>query len=141
MPNKRTTPAKPKLLAGDNPQIAKADGVAPVQAYIRAIPGWKGEMAERIDALVCKTVPGVSKAVRWNSPFYGIQGRGWFMSFHLFTGFVKVTFFKGTSLEPVPAGGTAEEARWINIAENGLDEEQLKRWIIQAAALPGWGKS
>lgn len=141
MPNKRTTSAKPKLLAGDNPQIAKADGDAPVQAYIRAIPGWKREMAERIDTLVCKAVPGVSKAVRWNSPFYGIQGRGWFMSFHLFTGFVKVTFFKGTSLEPMPAGGTAEEARWINVTENGLDEEQLKRWIIQAAALPGWGKS
>jgi len=130
-----------KLLAGGNPQIAKADGDAPVQAYIAAIPGWKRDLARRLDKLISKAVPGVHKAVRWNSPMYGIKGQGWFVSFHVFTNFVKVTFFKGTSLKPVPPGGTGEEARWINIPEGGMDERQLIEWVRQAAAIPGWGKS
>lgn len=130
-----------KLLAGGNPQIAKADGDAPVQAYIEAIPGWKQEVGRRLDQLVSLTVPSVHKAVRWNSPMYGIKGEGWFVSFHVFTSYVKVTFFKGTSLEPVPPGGAAKEARWVDIREGQLDEAQLTRWIRQAACMPGWGKS
>lgn len=133
--------SKPALLAGGNPQIAKADGDGPVQAYISAIPEWKREVGRRLDALVVRAVPGVSKAVRWNSPMYGIEGQGWFMSFHVFTRYVKVTFFKGTSLQPAPPGGMAQEARWIDIHEDDLDESQLIEWVRQAAALPGWGKS
>lgn len=132
---------KPKLLSGGNPQIAKADGDGPVQAYIAAMPGWKSRVGRRLDALITRTVPGVRKAVKWNSPFYGMEGRGWFVSFHTFTNYVKVTFFMGTSLTPVPPGGMAKEARWIDIHEDDLDEAQLKRWIRQAADLPGWGKS
>ena len=134
--------AKPvKLLTGGNPQIAKADGDAPVQAYIAAMPGWKRDVGRRLDALVVRTVPGVQKAVKWNSPFYGIEGQGWFLSFHTFTNYVKVTFFQGTSLRPVPPGGKAKDARWIDIHEDDLDEAQMTTWIRQAAALPGWGKS
>jgi hypothetical protein len=132
--------AKPALLAGGNPQIAKADGDAPVQAYIAAMPGWKRDVGRRLDALVVRNVPGVRKAVRWNSPFYGIEGRGWFLGFHVFTRYVKVTFFKGTSLRPVPPGGTGEDARWIDVHEDDLDEARMAKWIRQAAALPGWGK-
>jgi len=132
--------AKPALLAGGNPQIAKADGDAPVLAYIAAMPGWKSAVGRRLDTLIVRTVPGVRKAVRWNSPFYGIEGRGWFLSFHTFTNYVKVTFFQGTSLRPVPPGGNAKEARWVDIHEHGFDEAQMARWIRQAAALPGWGK-
>ena len=141
---KRTTPsnaAKPVLLAGGNPQIAKADGDEPVQAYIAAMPGWKRDVGRRLDVLVERTVPGVHKAVKWNSPFYGIEGQGWFLSFHTFTNYVKVTFFQGTSLRPAPAGGKAKDARWIDIHKDDLDEAQMARWIRQAAALPGWGKS
>ena len=132
---------KPKLLSGGNPQIAKADGDGPVQAYIAAMPGWKSRVGRRLDALITRTVPGVRKAIKWNSPFYGMEGRGWFVSFHTFTNYVKVTFFMGTPLTPVPPGGMAKEARWIDIHEDDLDEAQLKRWIRQAADLPGWGKS
>jgi len=132
---------KPALLSGGNPQIAMADGNAPVQAYIAAIPGWKRDAAKRIDALIVRTVPDVHKAVKWNSPFYGMKGKGWFLSFHVFTNYLKVTFFKGTSLRPPPSGGTAKEARWIDVHQDDLDEAQLARWIRQAAALPGWGKS
>jgi len=133
--------AAPVLLSGGNPQIAKADGDAPVQAYIAAMPGWKRALGQRLDALVTSTVPTARKAVKWNSPFYGIAGQGWFMSFHTFTHYVKVTFFQGTQLDPAPPGGTAKDARWIDIGEDGLDEAQLVEWIRQAAALPGWGKS
>src|SRR6266404_11235 len=98
---KRVTP-KPTLLAGGNPQIAKADGDAPVQAYIAAMPGWKRDVARRIDALIVLTVPGVRKAVKWNSPLYGVEGQGWFLGIHTFTNYVKVAFFRGTSLRPVP---------------------------------------
>src|ERR1044072_9378789 len=113
------------LLSGGNPQIAKADGDAPVQAYIAAIPGWKRDIAKRLDALIVRSVPNVRKAVKWNSPFYGIDGQGWFLSFHVFTRYVKVTFFTGTSLRPVPGGGTAKEARWIDIHEDDFDEAQI----------------
>jgi len=132
--------AKPvKLLSGGNPQIAKADGDAPVQAYIAAMPGWKGNVGRRLDTLIVRNVPGVRKAVKWNSPFYGIEGLGWFMSFHVFTRYVKVTFFSGTSLRPIPPGGSQRSARWIDIHEGDkLDESQMAKWIKQAAALPGW---
>ncbi len=133
--------SKPTLLAGGNPQIAKADGDAPVQAYIVAMPGWKSDVGRRLDTLVGRSVPGVRKAVKWNSPFYGIEGQGWFLSFHTFTHCVKVTFFQGTSLRPAPLGGKAKDARWIDIHENDLDEAQMAAWICQAAALPGWGTS
>lgn len=130
--------AKPAILAGGNPQIAKADGDAPVQAYIEAMPGWKRDLGRRLDALIVRNVPNVRKAVRWNSPLYGVEGQGWFLSFHVFTRYVKVTFFRGTLLEPVPPGGTGKDGRWINIHEDGLDEEQLAVWIKQAASIPGW---
>jgi hypothetical protein len=132
------TSAGPKLLSGGNPQIAKADGNAPVQAYIDAMPGWKRDVGRRIDALVTRNVADVQKAVKWNSPFYGVDDNGWFLSFHTFSQYVKVTFFAGTSLKPVPAGGTAKDARWIDIHEGDLDEAQLTKWIKQAAKLPGW---
>jgi hypothetical protein len=133
--------AKPTLLAGGNPQIAKAEGDAPSQAYIAAMPGWKRDVGRRLDALIVRIVPNVRKAVKWNSPFYGIEGQGWFMFFHVYTRAVKVTFLRGTSLRPVPPGGTGKEARWIDIHEDDLDEAQMARWVKQAAALPGWGKS
>jgi hypothetical protein len=131
--------AKPKLLSGGNPQIAKGEGNAPVQAYIKAIPGWKRDIGRRVDALVTRTVPGVKKAVKWNSPFYGVEGQGWFLSFHMFTNYVKLTFFKGTSLDPVPPGTSKhKEVRYLDIREGELDEAQLAKWIRQAAAIPGW---
>jgi hypothetical protein len=132
---------QPVLLAGGNPQIAKADGNAPVQAYIAAMPGWKRDIGRRLDGLIVRNVPNVHKAVRWNSPFYGIEGQGWFLSFHVFTRYVKVTFFRGTALQPVPPGGSDKDARWIDIHEDDLHEAQMATWIRQAAALPGWGKS
>ena len=135
----RASTAKPvRLLSGDNPQIAKGDGDAPVQAYIAASPGWKRDVAKRLDALIVQSVPNVRKAVKWNSPFYGIEDQGWFVSFHVFTRYVKVTFFRGTSLVPVPAGGTSKEARWIDIHEEDFDEAKMRAWVKQAAVLPGW---
>lgn len=134
-----TTPVK--LLSGGNPQIAKADGDAPVQAYIAAMPGWKSAIGRRIDTIIVDTVPDVCKAVRWNSPFYGVAGQGWFLSIHVLTRYVKVTFFAGMSLRPIPPGGTekSKEARWIDIYENDdFDETQFAAWVKQAAALPGW---
>ena len=128
----------PVLLSGGNPQIAKADGDAPVQAYIAAMPGWKRDLGKRLDALIVRNVPNVRKAVKWNSPMYGIEGQGLFLGFHTFTHYVKVTFFRGTSLRPVPPGGTGKDARWIDIHEDDLDEAQLATWVKQAAALPGW---
>jgi hypothetical protein len=127
-----------KLLTGGNPQIAKADGDAPVQAYIAALPGWKRAMGKRLDALIVRTAPSVRKAVKWNSPFYGIEGRGWFLAFHVFTRYIKLTFFRGRSLRPVPTGGTGKDARWIDIHEDNLDEAQIVAWVKQAAKLPGW---
>ncbi len=136
----RQVAAKPALLAGGNPQIARADGDAPVQAYVAAMPGWKRDVGRRLDALIARNVPGVRKAVKWNSPFYGIEGQGWFLSFHTFTNYVKVTFFRGASLRPVPPGGMDKDARWIDIREDDLDDAQITGWIRQAAGLPGWGK-
>src|ERR1051325_7133058 len=128
-----------KLLSGGNPQIAKAEGEGPVRAYIAAMPGWKRELGKRLDALVVGNVPSVRKAVKWNSPFYGIEGQGWFMSFHVFTQYVKVIFFRGTSLRPVPPGGSQPEARWIDIHEGEkFDEAQMTKWVKQAAVIPGW---
>ncbi len=129
------------LLSGGNPQIAKADGDAPVQAYIAAMPGWKSDLGRRLDAVIVRTVPDVRKAVRWNSPFYGVEGHGWFLSFHVLTKYVKVTFFDGLSLRPIPPGGTEKsgQSRWIDIYEDdGLDEDRMAAWVKQAAALPGW---
>lgn len=127
-------------LAGGNPQIPKGDGDGPVQAYIAAMPGWKREVGERLDALIVRTVPDVRKGVRWNSAFYGSASGGWFLSFHVFTRFVKVTFFDGTSLSPVPPGGTpkSKETRWVDVHEGELDEARMAAWVEQAAALPGW---
>ena len=128
------------LLSGGNPQIAKADGDAPVQAYIAAMPGWKSGLGKRLDALIVQTVPDVRKAVKWNSPFYGVEGRGWFLSFHVFTRYVKVAFFRGASLKPVPPGPSKDRnTRYLNIHEDDeLDEKQFASWVRQAAALPGW---
>ena len=137
---KRKTAKKPALLAGGNPQIAKADGNAPVRAYIAAMPGWKRDVGRRLDALIARTVPDVRKAVKWNSPFYGIEGKGWFLNFHCFTKYVKVAFFRGMSLRPLPPGAsTHKEVRYLDIHEHDeLDEERLASWIRQAAKLPGW---
>ena len=128
------------LLSGGNPQIAKGDGNAPVQAYIAAMPGWKRHVGKRLDALIEKSVPHVRKAVKWNSPFYGVEGQGWFLSFHVFTLYVKVGFFRGASLRPPPPGTSKDKnMRYLDIRENDeLDEEQLSSWLKQAAALPGW---
>ena len=132
--------AKPALLAGGNPQIAKADGDAPVQAYIAAMPGWKRDIGRRLDALIVRTVPGVRKAVKWNSPFYGIEGRGWFLGLHCFTKYVKVAFFRGASLRPVPPGESkSKDTRYLDVRQDDpIDEELVASWIKQAAALPGW---
>ena len=131
--------AKPALLAGGNPQVPKSDGDAPVQAYIAAMPGWKRDVGRRLDALIARTVPGVRKAVKWNSPFYGIEGQGWFLSFHCFTRYVKVAFFRGASLRPVPPGESkSKDTRNLDIHEDDqLDKAQLTAWVKQAAALPG----
>jgi len=127
------------LLSGGNPQIAKADGDAPVQAYIAVMPGWKRDVGRRLDALIVRNVPSVRKAVKWNSPMYGIEGQGWFLSFHVFTRYVKVTFFRGTSLRPVPPGASKQKAvRYFDIHEGEFDEAQLTTWVKQASALPGW---
>jgi hypothetical protein len=131
--------AKPALLAGGNPQIAKADGDAPVQAYIAAMPGRKREVGRRLDALIVRTVPGVRKAVKWNSPMYGVEGHGWFLGIHCFTNYVKVAFFRGTSLRPVPPGESkSKDTRYLDIHEDDqLDEAQLAAWVKQASQLPG----
>lgn len=129
---------KPTLLAGGNPQIAKGEGDAPVRAYIAAMPGWKRDIGGRLDALIASAVPGVHKAVKWNSPFYGIEGQGWFLSFHCFTRYVKVTFFRGTSLRPVPSGASKhKDVRYLDIHEGQLDEAQFTAWVKQASRLPG----
>ncbi|MGK6320624.1 DUF1801 domain-containing protein [Sphingomonas sp. DT-204] len=130
--------AEPKLLSGGNPQIAKGYGDAPVQAYVAAMPGWKREIGRRIDAVIERTVPGVRKAVKWNSPFYGADEEGWFLSFHCFTRYVKVTFFQGASLHPVPPGKSKYEAvRYLDIHEGAFDEAQFADWVKQASRLPG----
>jgi hypothetical protein len=129
-----------KLLSGGNPQIPKGEGDAPVQAYIAAMPGWKSEAGRRLDKLIEKTVPDVRKAVKWNSPFYGVEGQGWFLSFHCFTRYIKLTFFRGTQLDPLPPVGSKDpNTRYLHIEEDKpVDEAQLAEWIRQAAAIPGW---
>jgi hypothetical protein len=129
----------PTLLSGGNPQIAKGDGDAPVQAYIAAMPGWKHEVGKRLDTLIVKTVPSVQKAVKWNSPFYGVEGEGWFLSFHCFTRYVKVAFFRGASLRPLPPGESKQQhVRYLDIHEGeALDETQFADWVKQASRLPG----
>jgi hypothetical protein len=131
--------AKPKLLSGGNPQIAKAYGDAPVQAYIAAMPGWKRDIGRRLDALITRTVPGVYKAVKWNSPFYGIESGSWFLGIHCFTKYIKVAFFRGASLRPIPPGKSKQkEVRYLDIHEDDeLDEAQLAKWVKQASQLPG----
>ncbi|CAB3926451.1 DUF1801 domain-containing protein [Achromobacter anxifer] len=129
----------PVLLSGGNPQIAKGAGDAPVQAYIAAMPGWKSDLGRRLDALIERAVPGVHKAVKWNSPLYGREDQGWFLGIHCFTKYVKVAFFRGTSLRPVPPGSSkSQDTRYLDIREDdALDEEQFMAWVKQASALPG----
>jgi hypothetical protein len=136
----RTSKKKGVRLSGGNPQIAKAEGEAPVRAYIAAMPGWKRSVGRRLDAIVTRTVPGVRKAVKWNSPFYGSDDKGWFLSFHVFTRYVKVTFFRGAALRPVPPGPSKDaNTRYLDIREDDeIDEKLLTSWVKQAAALPGW---
>jgi hypothetical protein len=129
------------LLSGGNPQIAKGYGDAPVQAYIAAMPGWKSDVGRRLDALIVRTVPGVRKAVKWNSPLYGVEDedQGWFLGVHVFAKYVKVAFFRGASLRPVPPGASKHrDVRYFDIREDDpFDEVQLASWVKQAAALPG----
>ena len=134
------TAGKPALLSGGNPQIAKGYGDAPVQAYIAAMPGWKSDVGRRLDALIERTVPGVRKAVKWNSPFYGVEGQGWFLSYHCFTKYVKVTFFRGASLRPLPPGASKDkDTRYLDIREDDrFDEDLVASWVRQASDLPGW---
>ncbi|OJU41853.1 MAG: histidine kinase [Alphaproteobacteria bacterium 65-37] len=131
--------ATPRLLSGGNPQIAKGDGDRPVQAYIAAMPGWKRDIGRRLDKLIERSVAGVHKAVKWNSPFYGVEGQGWFLSFHCFTRYVKVAFFRGTSLRPIPPGASKSgDTRYLDIHEDdAFDEAQVAAWVRQASRLPG----
>jgi hypothetical protein len=132
--------AKPALLAGGNPQIAKGDGYGPVKAYIAAMPGWKRDLGRRLDRLIVRTVPAVRKAVKWNSPLYGTDGPGWFLGYHCFSKYVKVTFFCGTSLSPMPPGTSKQKnVRYVDIYEDTpFDEQLMAAWIRQASDLPGW---
>ena len=131
----------PKLLSGGNPQIAKADGDAPVQAYIAAMPGWKRDVGRTLDALIVRNVPDVRKAVKWNSPFYGIEGQGWFLSFHCYSRYVKVAFFRGAALHPMPPGASKQkDVRYLDIHQRDrLDAAQFSAWVREASRLPGWG--
>jgi len=132
--------AKAAVLSGGNPRIAKAEGDAPVRAYIARMPGWKRDLGKRLDALIVRTMPGVRKAVKWNSPFYGLEGQGWFLGFHVFTHYVKVAFFRGASLRPLPPGASkGKDTRYIDIRQGDeLDEAQMADWVKQAARLPGF---
>lgn len=130
--------AKPALLSGGNPQIAKGAGDAPVQAYIAAMPGWKRDVGRRLDVLIRRSVPGVRKAVKWNSPFYGVEDGVWFLSFHCYAKYVKVAFFRGALLRPPPPGESKHKSvRYLDVHEDALDETQFAAWVKQAAALPG----
>ncbi len=135
-PAKKAT--KPKLLSGGNPQIAKGDGDAPVKAYIAAMPGWKRNVGRRLDALIGRAVPGVRKAVKWNSPFYGVEDKSWFLSFHVYAKYIKVAFFRGAALRPAPPGASKhKDVRYLDIREGELDEAQFTAWVKQASKLPG----
>jgi hypothetical protein len=137
---KKSVSSKPILLSGGNPQISKAEGNAPVQAYILSMPGWKRKVGRRIDELITRNLPNVRKAVKWNSPFYGIEGQGWFLNFHVFTKYIKIAFFNGSSLHPVPPGESKDKnVRYVDIYEaDKIDETQFISWVQQAAAIPGW---
>lgn len=137
--NGKRVDAQPALLSGGNPQIAKADGDAPVQAYIAAMPGWKHDVGRRFDEIIVRTVPKVQKAVKWNTPFYGMEGQGWFLGFHCITKYVKVAFFRGTSLRPLPpVESKQKEVRYFHIHEDDVfDETQFADWVKQASQLPG----
>jgi hypothetical protein len=140
---KKTKPkskSKPKLLSGGNPQIAKGDGDAPVKAYIAAMPGWKRKVGRELDALIVRTVPDVKKAVKWNSPFYGVEGHGWFLGVHCYTKYIKLAFFRGAQLKPLPPGESKQkEVRYLDVREDDeLDEKQVASWIRQASEIPGW---
>ena len=142
MPDDAPSPEQPVLLAGGNPQIAKAGGDAPVQAYIAAMPGWKRKVGRHLDDLIAHAVPGVRKAVKWNSPFYGVEDQGgWFLSFHCFTKYVKVAFFHGAALKPpLPGASKQKNVRYLDVHEDDkLDEKQFTAWVKQASKLPGWG--
>jgi hypothetical protein len=136
----KTPTDKPTLLAGGNPRIAKGEGDAPVQAYIAALPGWKQDAARQLDVLIVSASPGVKKAVKWNSPFYGVEGQGWFLSFHVFSKYIKVAFFKGAELTPPPPEGSkSDNTRYLHIHEGEtVDAVQFTDWVKQAAAIPGW---
>jgi hypothetical protein len=131
--------AKPKLLSGGNPQIAKAYGNAPVQAYIAAMPGWKSGVWRHLDALIERTVPGVRKAVKWNSPLYGVKEQHWFLGVHCFEKYIKVSFFRGALLSPMPPGESKQKyVRYLDIREHdALDEARFAAWVRQASELPG----
>jgi hypothetical protein len=143
MPAAKKTSNAPKLLSGGNPQIPKGDGDAPVQAYLDAMPGWQQDLGRKLDSLIVGVVPNVHKAVKWNSPFYGIEGQGWFLNFHCFTNYVKVAFFRGKALSPVPPGESKnDDVRYIDVhADNHFDEAQFADWVRQASRLPGWSGS
>lgn len=131
--------AKPALLSGGNPQIAKGDGDAPVKAYIAAMPGWKSDFGRRLDKIIVGAVPKVRKAVKWNSPFYGVEGKGWFLSYHCFAKYIKIAFFRGTSLRPLPPEESKDkEVRYLHIYEGEFDEAQFTKWVKQASKLQGW---
>jgi len=139
MPAAKKASSAPKLLSGGNPQIPKGDSDAPVQAYLEAMPGWKADLGRKLDSLIVGVVPNVHKAVKWNSPFYGVEGDGWFLNFHCFAKYVKVAFFRGTQLKPVPPGeSTSGDTRYLDIRENDeFDEKQFTKWVKQASKLPG----
>jgi hypothetical protein len=137
---KRKPKRKPKLLSGGNPQIAKGEGTAPVKAYIAAMPGWKRGVGRRLDALISRAVPGIEKAVKWNSPFYGMELSGWFLSFHCFDKYVKVAFFRGAELRPKPPGESKQKlVRYLDVREDDrIDARLFTSWVRQASKLPGW---
>ena len=139
MTEKNQTDSEPKLLSGGNPQIPKGDGAGPVRAYLDAMPGWKRDVGQRLDALIVETVPNVQKAVRWNTPFYGVEGQGWFVGFHCITKYIKVSFLTGGSLQPVPpVESKLPRVRYLHIFEDGsFDEDQFVDWVKQASAIPG----
>jgi len=139
MSSKNPGPKEPVLLSGGNPQIAKGEGDGPVQAYIAAMPGWKRAVGQHLDALITAAVPGAAKAVKWNTPLYGVEGQGWFLSFHCFTRYVKVAFFRGQSLDPVPpVSSKSGDTRYVHIHEDeAIDETLFTAWVTQASRLPG----
>ncbi len=135
---RRVAPKRPRLLSGGNPQIPKGEGDAPVQAYIAAMPGWKGDVGRQLDAAITRAAPKVQKAVKWNSPFYGYAGQGWFLSFHCYARFVKVAFFRGAHLKPQPPGDSKKpDVRYLDVYEEGFDGAQFSSWVKQACKLPG----